>query len=739
MKRFFYLLFIPFLMLVACREEQEVIYQDPVDMTVNTQGTFEVVPSGPSFTWETGDSVSIFDGRSNNKFTYKGGFEGLARENRTLHFLYPYDGLLLRYSGRVKVSTPASQTVVPGGIAKENVILVAESDSEKGSISFSTPLSYGKMDLNIGEPLSGIEISGSRALAGTIWLSLDEPFDIEVIVPSYQTISLSGDLKGTLWFSLLPGELDGVTITFISSDLKRSSVKLENALTCTAGAVVDFGSYGDQDVLFPSNIQKTGIFRVSFAEDEFNLVSEPGFEEYPDQPVEYATRWVSSISEDRSLKVDLSYGEDEIHQAVSGIRSVAIRSSDFDAQKWHKIEQTVPLYKNTDYVFTAYADGNRTANYMGVNARGGGNKGHEIAGKTWTKNGSFVGKWVPLTMEFNTGEDYWGYVFFGTWGTGSHSSSWYRLYMDDARLIPKGYDKTSTQPVAVEFKGSIANQMTKLTGNGKVVAWPDDKDNVYVAFENPEWSDGKLANGLGIVENANPSAGLTVSTFNGGKTMKKIMDPVSGSLATIINGGFSVGGKTYIHYAAKSSDDYNEDPKLARWSVMATGFLVSTDNGATWMAGPTIDNSFYAQSSFCVTDEYVCMVTCCPGRTDSDTDSFFISRIAKSATGIDDMSNWEHWNGTAWTKDPIVNNLGLITMGAISEPAIIWNPQYQRFMLFYRSSWQKGIVYRDSDRLEGPWSGEKVLTCDDINGSYYAPSAVAVEDNGAVWLTVSEF
>ena len=745
MKNFIIAVFAISAVALSCQKKEEPISTDPVETQAKTEASFELAPGGPTFAWKAGDAVSVFDGKANNKFTYVNGFEGVACENTDLQILYPYDASSARFNGKVKMSVAASQTVVAGDIDKSNVILVANSAKGKEDWVFKSALAFGKLSVNLNTNPAAIEISATGILAGDVDVALSSPFVVEATTNIASTISLDGDLKGTLYFSAIPGEISNITVTVISADQERAVIKIDGSKTLAAAQVTDFGTVRDADVAFPSTVAKTGIFKVSFAEDEFNLVSEPGFEEYPNRPINFATRWVTAVSWNRSFPVDFVYGENEseLYKAHTGNRAAAVRTVDSQERVWNSIEQTVPLRINTDYVFSVWADANNVDCYMGMTCRGVDNLGHEIAGSTWTQNDAFGGAWELVTFEFNTGNDWWGYLFFGDWGEGLngwHNGAWWnRIFLDDVRLIPKGYDKTSTKPTSIEYKGMIANNAAVISDNGKVVAWPDASGNVAIALSNPTISESSLENALAIATNVDFNAGINISNYAAGETPTPILNKSGDAIEIIINGGFYVGNKLYVHYAAKKSDDYDVNPKLARWTNAYTGFLVSSDNGVTWTAGPQSEDPYYSQTSFCVKDNTICMVHCWSGRTDIDTDAFFVSRISKDATGIEDLANWERWDGIEWNTNPLGGDRGQVTKGAMSEPAIIWNPKYQRFMMFYRSAWQHGIIYRDSDKLEGPWSGEKVITCDEFDGSWYAPSALSVDTDGSVWLTASEF
>jgi hypothetical protein len=68
----------------------------------------------------------------------------------------------------------------------------------------------------------------------------------------------------------------------------------------------------------------------------------------------------------------------------------------------------------------------------------------------------------------------------------------------------------------------------------------------------------------------------------------------------------------------------------------------------------------------------------------------------------------------------------------------VYNPKFDRFMMIYRSAVHGGLVYRDADAIDGFWSGEKIITDDDVNGSSYAPSILEVEENGDILMAVPQ-
>lgn len=96
--------------------------------------------------------------------------------------------------------------------------------------------------------------------------------------------------------------------------------------------------------------------------------------------------------------------------------------------------------------------------------------------------------------------------------------------------------------------------------------------------------------------------------------------------------------------------------------------------------------------------------------------------------------SYEYWTGNEYeaVEESSVGGDALITVGDISEPSLVWNAKFGRWMLIYRSNKHCGLVYRDSDSPEGFWSGEKILTDDDKTGILTAPEVLGVDEDGNI-------
>ena len=132
-------------------------------------------------------------------------------------------------------------------------------------------------------------------------------------------------------------------------------------------------------------------------EDGFNILSEPGFENDPDQGITFRTMWYApnSIS---------------THDSHSG--GIACKLINAKPGVWDDAcLQTVRLKKNTEYVLTGYAkaslNGYKDA-YLGIRMEDSRIicLNPKLSSSDWTK----------ITVGFNTEECTRGDVFFGTWG-----------------------------------------------------------------------------------------------------------------------------------------------------------------------------------------------------------------------------------------------------------------------------------------------------------------------------------
>ena len=119
---------------------------------------------------------------------------------------------------------------------------------------------------------------------------------------------------------------------------------------------------------------------------------------------------------------------------------------------------------------------------------------------------------------------------------------------------------------------------------------------------------------------------------------------------------------------------------------------------------------------------------------------------ADASLDITDPANWDYYtvNATKYSwahgdqdaaapQDPL-----RLICGSRSEPALVWNPKFERFMLIYRDEKQEGLVYRDAGSIEEDWSGEKPLAYDDIAAGMYAPSVIDVDENGDLFMVVPQ-
>ena len=132
-------------------------------------------------------------------------------------------------------------------------------------------------------------------------------------------------------------------------------------------------------------------------EDGFNILSEPGFENDPDQRLGFRTLW--NVSDAMST-----------HDTHSG--DIACRLANQESGVWKDAcTQTVRLKKNTNYTLSGYAKASvagHTGAYLGIRLEDGRivDLNPALSPEEWTK----------IEVSFNTGSCLYGDVFFGTLG-----------------------------------------------------------------------------------------------------------------------------------------------------------------------------------------------------------------------------------------------------------------------------------------------------------------------------------
>ncbi len=185
--------------------------------------------------WQSGDSISIFDGTGNRKFTTKESgesvvFSGYAKAADTYYALYPYQANATIEGNVIKgVIAPSIQTATAGSFDASANLSVAQASSDL-MLAFKNVGSLVKFSVS-NEQASKVRSvkvtshSAGAVLAGTmdIIVSAQPPVSVNADQQLAVTLtSANGLAKGTNYFvAVLPGTTNSdLTLTFIDNEGK---------------------------------------------------------------------------------------------------------------------------------------------------------------------------------------------------------------------------------------------------------------------------------------------------------------------------------------------------------------------------------------------------------------------------------------------------------------------------------------------------------------------------------------
>lgn len=742
---------------LSCQPEEEQQYL-PVDLQAMT---FEAsIESVMPLEFSAGDAITVYDGTAARKFTtstkgFMASFEGEADANAERYCaVYPYTSNE-RFSGRVQMSIPSSQAAVLNSYDRS--VKAAAAVADGGNLQFTNVLSFLKIDF---QPEPGVDIvsvtvssNNKEPLSGSVFVGLfDEP-TIEPYSNGYfDNVSISGSkLNGKFYIAVMPQTLsDGYTIAVTNSEDGRYEKKVTGEVKFEMNQIYDLGTVGNVEWEVkpnpnPTQVPNTVLLKASFKNADFNMVSEGGFEDYADKPIMYRTAWIPINGAENNL----SYATGSAIEGNATLR--------FDASPtggvWLDINQFVAVPMNTDMKMSFTQSVNTPYSRNAFIGEGPNEKwlieiqGHDM--QLWDLSGYHAWTSTELkeyTLEFNTMDYYWGIVVFTIAGDPER----YEI-LDDVKLVPAGYELKSMDTDQVTKVSDIFNATyDEVTSLGNLIAWINEEGTLSVALSEA------VIKGADVENTVLPADLETFSLTKFNKFAGKIVPAYhvndSDVIAIVPDNAFSYNGKSYMHYYAKMTQDAeNRDV----WTTKYSGFLVSEDCGQTWEA-PAHGNvwkvwleaagnemkapfEWFSEASVChAEDGYFYMAHSAYGRDWTNYSNFFMSRCEDNKD-FTDPANWEHWTGKEWSSDEhMVQSSAMITIGNRSEPCLVYNKKFGRFMLIYRSQRHEGLVFRDAHSVEGPWSGEKIITADDVHGKCIAPSAVRIEDDGSIYILANQ-
>ncbi len=477
------------------------------------------------------------------------------------------------------------------------------------------------------------------------------------------------------------------------------------------------------------------VLKADLKPAEFNMISEGGFEDYPNMPITYRTAWEWPGESYRNACV--YEGE-----AFEGSTTMCIKNSVGGA--WYDLNQWLAMPQQTDLEYSFIQSVNTPYSRIWFALKGNGDKdvmfSDAMTLQEWNMTDYRYWDFTPVkkyTYEFNTENFPYAVAVFNVAGDPLRE-----LLVDDVKLAPKGYTAQSVTTNGTALQGVISSTAEeKITGVGKAVAWVNENGELMVALSKATIDGTLYDNAIAIADPATMQIKEFVKKDGVIVPFHKSSDPAI--ISIVPDNAFVAGGKSYIHY-------YAVDVELERdrWETKYSGFLVSEDGGRTW-ATPEHNNvwkvwieskgnetkapyEWFANASVCHANGYYHMIHGKFGRDWGVFSSFFASRCPDTKD-FTDPANWEHWTGTAWsTSEHDVLDSSKVTMGNTSECNLVYSEKYQRFILTYRSERHGGLVMRDAADVQGPWSGEKVLSADEQHGYCVAPSVVSFNEDGSL-------
>ncbi len=748
--------------LVACQQKEDPTTPDYQELTFNASAA---TVAGVDLQFSTGESISIFDGKANQKFTATSAtsFTGTANAKaEAFAAIYPYNASYKRTSGKVAVEIPASQNAAAGALDPAVKIQAAYAASKDEALKFAFMPAIIKINIADGEEIVSAQVSadGGEGLAGSLSVDVSATPTCEKAGEGSSKVTITGaNLAGTYYIAAVPGNVSGFTVSFTNVLDSRCEIKVAGA-ELKSGAVTDLGTFDSFEWVEaenpnPTNVAKNVIIKASFTESDFNVLSEPSFEYYPEQDHIYRSEWHRQGDPDQITTTTYN-GEQFCRMAAAT-----------DPWLWHRVMQVIPLEMDTDYEYSFYGNSNARP-YWGLNLWEP-DAWFETPFDQWVDNpvsdgggepGSYNSEIKKLTMEFYSGDSYFADIYLGFWGNGGCS-----LDFKDLKVVPKGYDKKSMKLASVESLGCMKNAtFDDLTDVERFVVWDDaTAGTINIACSKATISGNLVDNAVAYAKETSSASDITIGKFN--KSKGRILPAVAeaeGIINMVPDAAINVGGKTYMHYYAETAPGFmRADGTAAERFIAYSGFVVSEDGGKTWSLPehgrnwvPFAEsdhaaywpNSYtcFAQASLCQKGDYVYMLGTLPGRYPNvmlgwaETKRTFFAARAAATSDISDPQNWEYWTGRTWTANEAEPDIkSSLTAGTWAEPCIVYNPKFDRFMMIYRS-YEGALVFKDADKIEGPWSGTKILVSDEEFGQCYAASVLKVDENGDLYIVASQ-
>lgn len=454
---------------------------------------------------------------------------------------------------------------------------------------------------------------------------------------------------------------------------------------------------------------QTFLMKATLVEDEmgFNLLSDPGFEDYGDQTIDYKSPWWILASK----------------------RSPDAHTGHFSAQQ-NFVEpenlgfQTFAARPGTDYEITAWFKSNMAAEnpdiYMGIRK--------SIEGRPVlidvNKGPGISNSWKMETVAFNTAECPLLEAFAFEFTKDGCSIAWDDICVKRPNDSQKSYKLSDIRKI-----GSICDGLNgAITSADGCTAWNAGNGKTMLAF-GQNIGSGEVrtrSNALAVSTDTNLDDGITASFPGEGGKASEIVAPAGGSETAVVpTAGVHIGARQWIHYMSVRDKQFAED----LWTVNHSGLVYSDDNGATWNRSDVKWDAAgdFVQVAFLHDNGYVYMYGSSVGRIREGEQFVKLARAAES--DMQTQSGWKYWNGSTWAANAS-DAVPLVYAGTLGELSVIKNTTTGRYLMIYSSIKRGAVVIRDAAAPEGDWSGEKIVLTDTEGEVLSAPSFLPVSAEG---------
>ncbi len=503
-----------------------------------------------------------------------------------------------------------------------------------------------------------------------------------------------------------------LTVTPYDGDMNTGKITVTCGELQKDYTITQVGS-GPSTVLGQATLMKATLIEDAMG---FNMLSDPGFEDYPEEALNYKCPWWIEFS----------------------VRSTEAHTGNYSAeQNFTNPEnlgfQTFAGAPNTDYEVSAWFKSNHATEnpdvFLGIRKS---IEGRPVL-KDETKAAGITDSWSKQTVSFNSGDlstlEAFAFVF---------TKEDYKYWWDDVCVKRPGDTQKSYKLSNITEIGSVLSDLDGITSADGCTLWDGGSGKVMMAFGgNAGIGDADpRANALAVSTDASLADGMSATVVKDGDKPKVIIPAAGGTeKACVPTAGVNVGSRQYLHYMSVNDKAFAED----MWTVNNSSIAYSDDDGETWTKSDLewgADSNF-AEVTFLKDGGYVYMYGSSAGRANANEQWVKVARAAEA--DLLTQSAWKYWNGTEWAADESAAT-PIIYAGTLGELSVIKN-QNGRYMMLYSSIKRNAVVVRDAGSPVGDWSGEKLVVVDTDEARLFAPvfHPVSASGNDIYFIVSSAF